>query len=275
MKIMRFADVRGDVHLGFPNDDHTVQLLHGALFDSLSPLDTRALAERMLPPIDPPNIFGIGLNYRAHATEGNRPVPERPLIFGKVTSSLCGPNDPIVLPASAPDEVDFEAELGVVIGRTARNVSRAEALTYVFGYTAVNDVTARDCQRRLDQQWTRAKGFDTFCPVGPCLVTADELDPSDLRVRSWLNDELMQDGHTRDLIFPVDELVSYLSHQFTLLPGTLICTGTPAGVGVARTPPRFLRAGDVVTVEVEGIGRLNSPVIADASAKGPIRQRPE
>jgi 2-keto-4-pentenoate hydratase/2-oxohepta-3-ene-1,7-dioic acid hydratase in catechol pathway len=265
VKIIRFIDTEGGQSLlGAWSGGDTARVMAGDLFDAIRVMDRQARIARLLPPLTPPNILAIGLNYRAHAAEGHRPPPEKPLIFCKLTTSVIGPNDPIVLPRSAPDEVDFEAELGIVIGRIARHVSPERALDYVLGYIALNDVTARDCQRRLDQQWTRAKSFDTFCPLGPCLVTADAIDPANLRVRSWVNDELMQDGHTRDMIFPCAELVSYLSHQFTLLPGTLICTGTPAGVGVARTPPRFLRAGDRVTVEVDGVGKLSNRIVASS-----------
>ena len=153
----------------------------------------------------------------------------------------------------------------VVIGRVARNVSEADALQYVFGYTCANDVSARDCQRN-DKQWSRAKGFDTFCPLGPWIVTADELDPSDLRIVTRVNGETMQDARTSEMIHGPAKLVSYLSQQFTLLPGTVILTGTPAGVGMARTPPRFLREGDEVAVEIEGIGTLINLVVADGRA---------
>jgi 2-keto-4-pentenoate hydratase/2-oxohepta-3-ene-1,7-dioic acid hydratase in catechol pathway len=181
----------------------------------------------------------------------------------KATSSVIGSGEPIRLPPSAPDEVDFEAELAIIIGRTAARVSPEEASRYVLGYTCANDVTARDCQKRLDGQWTRAKGFDTFCPLGPWLVTPDEFDPSDRQVRSFLNDQPMQNGSTRDLVFNCHTLISYLSHQFTLLPGTVICTGTPAGVGFSRQPPVFLRPGDTITVQIEGLGELSNPVLGD------------
>ncbi len=163
-----------------------------------------------------------------------------------------------MLPAAAPDEVDYEAELAVVIGRTARNVGKDEALDYVLGYTCGNDVSARDCQLRHDSQWARGKSFDTFCPLGPVIET--QLDPENVRVCTRLNGELMQDGCTSDMIFSVRELVSYCSQQMTLLPGTVLMTGTPDGVGFARRPPVYLRPGDRVEVEIEGIGVLQNPV---------------
>ena len=262
MKIARFVDARGCERLGEPVADDRARLIEGDLFDRFAVTDSEAAIARLLPPVSPPNIFGIGLNYRDHAAEGGRPVPDHPLIFLKATTALQAPGEPIRLPRSAPDEVDFEAELGIVIGRTARDVPPERALDFVLGYTCANDVTARDCQKRLDQQWARAKGFDTFCPLGPWLVTADSFDPADAVVESHLNGRLMQSGRTAELIFDCPTLVSYLSHQFTLLPGTVICTGTPAGVGFARTPPVFLRPGDLVAVSVGGIGTLSNPVVA-------------
>lgn len=214
-----------------------------------------------LAPVDPPNIIAIGRNYAEHAKEMKGEAPsEEPLIFLKATTSVIGPADAIRLPISAPDEVDYEAELAVVIGRVAKRVSEHDALNHVFGYACANDVSARDCQKRRDKQWARGKSFDSFCPIGPVLVTADDLSPDRLRVQSFLNGSPMQDGNTSDMIFSVAKLIHYLSHQFTLLPGTVILTGTPAGVGSARTPPIFLKAGDVIDVAVEGIGRLSNRV---------------
>lgn len=221
---------------------------------------------RLLAPVPcpPPNVFGIGLNYRCHAAETHRPAPEKPLVFLKASTAVCGPGDPIELPRSAPDEVDYEAELAVVIGRRARGVSESEAEDFVLGYTCANDVSARDCQKRLDGQWARGKSFDTFCPLGPCLVSPCEFDAAIADITSTLNGRRLQEGNTADMVFSSRQLVSYLSHQFTLLPGTVICTGTPAGVGVARTPPVFLRHGDEITVAIAGIGELTNPVMAAA-----------
>jgi 2-keto-4-pentenoate hydratase/2-oxohepta-3-ene-1,7-dioic acid hydratase in catechol pathway len=209
-----------------------------------------------------PTIFAIGRNYRAHVAETGAKLPEAPLVFIKPKTALLSPGEPILLPESAPNEVDFEAELAIVIGRDARRVSPADALDYVGGYTCANDVTARDCQRN-DKQWARAKGFDTFCPMGPYLVTPDELDPDHLAIRSRLNGKIMQDSNTSQMIFPCRELISYLSHQFTLEENTVILTGTPEGVGFARQPPVFLRPGDRIEVEIEGIGTLANNVLAD------------
>jgi 2-keto-4-pentenoate hydratase/2-oxohepta-3-ene-1,7-dioic acid hydratase in catechol pathway len=188
------------------------------------------------------------------------PQAEEPLVFLKATSSVIGPEEDIVLPRSAPGEVDFEAELAVIIGRRCKDVTESEAMGAVLGFTCANDVSARDCQKRRDQQWARGKSFDTFCPLGPMIVTKEELPESGVGVRSILNSHVMQNGHTSNMIFSIPQLVSYLSCQFTLLPGTVILTGTPAGVGSARTPPIFLHAGDEIVVEVDGIGRLGNRV---------------
>ena len=217
--------------------------------------------QRFLPPVEPPNIIALGLNYVEHAREGKWDLPLAPVIFLKATTSLAGHLAPIILPVEAPSEVDYEAELTIVIGKEAKNVPEERALDCVFGYTCGNDVSARDCQMRMDKQWARAKSFDTFAPIGPVIET--ELDPSDLTVQSRLNGKVMQDGRTRDLIFKVPAIVSYLSRQMTLLPQTLIMTGTPPGVGFARRPPVFLKPGDRIEVEIEGIGALINPVAAE------------
>jgi 2-keto-4-pentenoate hydratase/2-oxohepta-3-ene-1,7-dioic acid hydratase in catechol pathway len=213
---------------------------------------------RYLAPVIPPNIIAIGLNYRQHANESSMKLPERPLIFIKATSSLAGDGDTILLPLMAPDSVDYECELTVVIGKKAKNVPVDQALDYVFGYTIGNDVSARDCQLKLDTQWARGKSFDTFCPIGPWIET--ELAIDQLAIRTRLNGQVVQDAHTSDMIFGVRELISYCSRNMTLLPGTIIMTGTPEGVGFARNPPLFLREGDVVEAEVEGIGILRNTV---------------
>jgi 2-keto-4-pentenoate hydratase/2-oxohepta-3-ene-1,7-dioic acid hydratase in catechol pathway len=237
-----------------------------AMRAGLGPLATQPLElERLLAPIDPPNIIAIGRNYRAHAAETGSAVPASPLIFLKPTSSLSHPDAPIILPAEAPREIDFEAELAIVIGRTARRVGEARAFEYVLGFTCANDVSARDCQR-ADKQWSRAKGFDTFCPLGPWLVTPDEIDPDRCAIRSRLNGSVMQAASTDQMIHACRRLVAYVSDQFTLRPGTVILTGTPEGVGMARAPAVFLRPGDVIEIEIEGIGTLRNPVIADAAA---------
>jgi 2-keto-4-pentenoate hydratase/2-oxohepta-3-ene-1,7-dioic acid hydratase in catechol pathway len=208
-----------------------------------------------LPIARPSKIICAGLNYRDHAEEQGLELPERPLLFAKWPNALIGPGESIVLPPLS-SQVDYEAELAVVIGRTARNVTEGAALDHVLGYTCLNDVSARDLQFG-DGQWVRGKSLDTFCPMGPILVTADELtDPQDLAIMCRVNDEVLQDSRTSQMYFSVATIISYLSRSFTLEPGDVIATGTPAGVGAFRDPPRFLRDGERVTVEIEGIGSL-------------------
>jgi 2-keto-4-pentenoate hydratase/2-oxohepta-3-ene-1,7-dioic acid hydratase in catechol pathway len=213
-------------------------------------------------PFDVGKIICAGMNYRDHAEETGLAVPERPVLFAKWPNALIGPGEPIVLP-SLTAEVDYEAELGVVVGRRSRDLEVGEALAAVAGYVCVNDVSARDLQF-ADGQWTRAKSLDTFCPVGPRLVpAADVPDPQALRIRCLVNGQPLQDSTTANMVFGVAELVAYASRGMTLEPGDLIATGTPAGVGFTRKPPIFLRAGDEVTVEIERIGALTNPVVAE------------
>jgi 2-keto-4-pentenoate hydratase/2-oxohepta-3-ene-1,7-dioic acid hydratase in catechol pathway len=214
-------------------------------------------------PIERPwKIVCVGLNYRDHAEEQGVELPKAPLLFAKWPNTLIGPGEPIVLPAEA-QEVDYEAELGVVIGTTAKHVSEAQALAHVRGYIPLNDVSARDLQF-ADKQWTRGKSPDTFCPVGPRLVPAEEVgDPQSLAIRCVLNGETMQDSSTAQMIFSVAEIIAYVSRVITLEPGDLIATGTPAGVGVFRDPKVLLKDGDEVTVEIEGLGALTNPVKGD------------
>lgn len=249
-------------------DGDAVRPIRGAVIDVVRgaaveptgeelPLDGLELAA----PLRPGKLIGIGLNYRDHAAETGKAVPATPLLFAKLPTSVTGPAGPVVLPGYS-SEPDFEGELAVVIGRAARGVSRGRALDHVFGYAVMNDVSARDRQRE-EPQWVRAKGADTFAPWGPWITTADEVpDPQALRVRTWVSGELMQDGTTADMVFSVAELIEFISGSFTLEPGDVISTGTPAGVGVARTPPRFLRPGDRVRIEIDGLGAIEHPVVA-------------
>ncbi|MCG3198943.1 MAG: putative protein YisK [bacterium] len=265
MKIVRFMTKAGKPMYGVWEDEVGVRVIAGDLFGVWAISETRIPLEevtRILHPVDPPNIIAIGLNYRGHAAEGGAPIPDHPVVFLKATTSISGRDRPIILPKPAPNEVDYEAELALIIGKTAFEVSEDKALEYVLGYTAANDVSARDCQMKLDKQWARGKSFDSFCPIGPYIQT--EGDPDNARVVSRLNGQVMQDSNTNDLIFSCRYLVSYLSRQFTLLPGTLILTGTPSGVGVHRNPPVFLKDGDIIEVEVEGVGVLSNPVFSAA-----------
>ncbi|MCY3778672.1 MAG: fumarylacetoacetate hydrolase family protein [Chloroflexi bacterium] len=220
-------------------------------FDALADVD-------VLPPLIPGKILAIGRNYAEHARELNNEVPTEPLVFAVMPSAVIGAGDVIEWEADLTAQVDWEGELAVIIGVTARKVSEAEALDYVFGFTIANDVSARDLQTR-DKQWTRAKGLDTFCPLGPVVLTRDEVpDPQNLRIVTMVDGVEKQNGSTADMIFSVRFLVAHLSRAFTLNPGDVILTGTPSGVGKAMDPPEFLGEGSVVSVAIEGIGKLTN-----------------
>jgi 2-keto-4-pentenoate hydratase/2-oxohepta-3-ene-1,7-dioic acid hydratase in catechol pathway len=235
-------------------DGGTYRAVEGDLFGHFAAAREVAAPTAVLAPVMPSKIVCIGLNYKDHAAEQGKPLPAEPLIFLKPSSAIVDPGEPIVLP---PDvgRVDYESELAVVIGRKATRVSEATALDHVFGLTCMNDVTARELQKK-DGRYTRAKGFDTFAPLGPCIATG--LAPDDLEVAGLLNGAVRQQSRTRELIFPVAHLIAYISRIMTLLPGDIVSTGTPAGIGP-------LAAGDEIVVRVEGIGELRSPVVASAS----------
>jgi 2-keto-4-pentenoate hydratase/2-oxohepta-3-ene-1,7-dioic acid hydratase in catechol pathway len=231
---------------------------------------------RLQAPIPRParNVLCVGKNYYEHAAELNRvgfegnpvttgsDVPTAPIIFTKPPESVIGPGAPIRYPTGVSDSLDYEAELAVIIGRGGRGISRTAASSHVWGYTIVNDVTARDWQVR-HKQWFLGKSFDTFCPMGPWIATADEIDLANTSVRCWVNDELRQDATTRDLIFDVPALIETISAGITLYPGDIIATGTPAGVGIGFTPPKYLKPGDTVRIAIAGIGTLTNPIVAD------------
>jgi 2-keto-4-pentenoate hydratase/2-oxohepta-3-ene-1,7-dioic acid hydratase in catechol pathway len=212
----------------------------------------------LLSPLTPSNILCVGLNYRNHAEEGGYAYPEKPLLFMKPTTAVCGPGDPIVLPSHNPDRIDYEVELALVIGKVAKYVPEARVHEVILGVTVANDVSNRAAQR-FDGQWIRAKSYDTFCPLGPAIVT--DLDRDRLQISCRLDGKTMQSSNTSDMIFSTRQLVSYLSECMTLLPGTVILTGTPEGVGFARKPPVFLAEGQTVECEIEGIGVLSNPVV--------------
>ncbi len=267
MKILRYQDSKGSVHLGKLHADGKTTRLEGDLF--AGPVDTGVAADvgKLLAPLEPRDIICIGLNYRKHAAEGNNPIPQFPVVFMKNSGTLQNPEDPIVLPRKLRSEsVDYECELAVVIGKTCHNVSKADALKYVLGYTCANDVSARDWQQKYGgSQWCRGKTFATFCPLGPYLVTADEIpNPNSLGIRTILNGQTMQDWNTNDMIFDVPTLIEFLSGSTRLATGTVILTGTPHGVGAARKPPVFLQGGDRVTIEIDGIGALKNPVVEES-----------
>jgi len=244
-------------------EPETYRLIQGSIFDGITPTHETVprTGAALLAPVTPPQVIAIGLNYRRHAAESNMSIPEAPVVFVKTCNTVIGPDAPIVLPAMAPDEVDYEAELVIVIGRRAKRVSEAEALEYILGYTCGNDVSARDCQLKHDVQWARGKCFDTFAPIGPWIAT--ELDGDHLDIRLTLNGEEMQHSNTSDMVFGCRQLVSYLSRCMTLLPGSIIMSGTPSGVGMGRTPPVWLKPNDIVAVEIEGIGTLSNTVTTE------------
>ena len=218
----------------------------------------------------PPKFLAVGLNYADHVAEGGLETPQHPTIFNKQSTCVTGPFDPIHVP-QASHVLDYEGELGFVIGQRCRHVSRDDATDVIAGYLVVNDVTVRDWQLRTPT-WTMGKSFDTHGPIGPWIVTADELrDPHQLRLRTWVNGELRQDSNTKELIFDCFALVEHFSTAFTLEPGDIVATGTPAGVGILRKPPQLLAAGDVVRVEIEGIGELENPVIDEPAETAVVR----
>jgi 2-keto-4-pentenoate hydratase/2-oxohepta-3-ene-1,7-dioic acid hydratase in catechol pathway len=219
-------------------------------------------------PLDPRSIICVGLNYRLHAQESGLPVPDQPALFTKLVSSVLAPGGRIIKPA-ATQKLDYEVELGVVIGRETRGVLVEEALAHVAGYVTVNDVSARDLQKGDGFGWVRGKSADTFCPIGPFVLTADEVpDPQALRLTTTVNDEIRQDSTTADMIFSVAEVISFISQVVTLHPGDLIATGTPSGVADGMSPPRYLQHGDRVAVEIERLGRLENVVVSEESSRG-------
>ncbi|MDQ8195387.1 fumarylacetoacetate hydrolase family protein [Coraliomargarita sp. SDUM461004] len=267
MNIVRVQTRDGLICYGCEVGDEVFRL-QGDLYGSFSEGAELLQPVRRLAPVVPSAIYAIGLNYREHAVEMKAKLPEYPVVFMKSTSSVLDPDCPIILPRHLhSDKVDYECELAVVIGRTCKNVAAENALDYVLGYTCANDVSARDWQKDYGGgQWVKGKSFDTFCPLGPVLVTADRIpNPQILPIRTILNGAIRQESYTGDMIFSVAELIAFLSGSTTLLPGTVILTGTPPGVGVAADPQCFLKPGDDVAIEISGIGTLRNPVVAEVS----------
>jgi 2-keto-4-pentenoate hydratase/2-oxohepta-3-ene-1,7-dioic acid hydratase in catechol pathway len=264
MRIIRFVSTEGDIHFGMPDpgDSDYARIIEGNIFDRYDVTGKRIRIGKLLPPVEAPNILALGLNYRSHADETNISYPDIPIVFLKSTNSLIGIGSPILLPKAGPDQVDYEAELAVVIGRQVKNIAPDKAMDAILGYTCGNDISARDWQfHKQKQQWARGKSFDTFCPLGPCLVTREDIpDPGNLRIMTILNGEVLQDSNTANMIFDVPAIVSHLSRSMTLNPGTVILTGTPEGVGFTRQPPVFLKDGDTITIRIEKIGELINPV---------------
>ncbi len=274
MKLVSYSMNGGDARVGLVKDGEVRRLAgqdttmidlieEGAEKQSFGEESFTLKDVKLHPPISRPSkIIGIGLNYEDHAAETGADIPEKPIVFAKYPNTIIGPGTPILIPRIT-ERADYEAELAVVIGKRARQIEAEDALDYVFGYMNANDVSSRDLQFSEGGQWTRSKSLDTFAPIGPYLVTKDEIeDPQNLSVECTLNGEVMQEGNTEKMIFSVAEIVAFLSTGMTLGPGDIILTGTPPGVGVARDPQVFLKDGDEVTVEIEGLGTLTNPVEA-------------
>jgi 2-keto-4-pentenoate hydratase/2-oxohepta-3-ene-1,7-dioic acid hydratase in catechol pathway len=281
MKLLRYGPP-GQEKPGLLDRDGTIRDLSGMVRD----IDAEALAPASLdrlrrvdpaslppmpgnPRLGPcvarvPKIVAIGLNYRAHAAETGAAIPKEPIFFMKATSAICGPNDDVIIPKGS-QKTDWEVELGIVIGSTARYVAVADASKHIAGYCVVNDVSEREFQIERGGQWTKGKSADTFCPIGPWVVTADEVpDPGKLGLWTEVNGKRVQNSNTSDLIFGIDHIVSYVSHFMTLFPGDIIPTGTPSGVGLGMKPPQFLKAGDRIRLSVEGLGEQNQRLVAFA-----------
>ncbi len=270
MKIIRFQDEQNNIRFGARQEDGSTLRLQGSLFDGFELTSDRAEVRKLLAPIVPSSILCVGLNYHHHARECGMELPEFPVLFMKAINAVQNPDGPILIPTHlASQEVDYECELAVIIGKTCKNISRKNALDYVLGYTCANDVSARDWQiQKGGSQWCRGKTFDTFAPLGPCIVTRDELsNPNELQIMTVLNGEVVQDWNTKDMIFDVPALIEFLSGSTTLLPGTVIMTGTPHGVGMGQNPPRWLKPGDTVTIDIEQIGSLTNPVMNEKEGR--------
>ena len=266
----QIAAIIGDeiVNLSTPHQDMPEFLASGVEIDTLLTDDVHPLAEaKLLPPVGaPPAILAVGLNYRAHAEEGGREVPSTPVIFTKHHNCVIGPGDGIHIPRAAPDKVDYEGELAIVIGKRCRHVPKERAHEIIAGYTVMNDVSVRDWQR-ASPTMLMGKSWDTHGPIGPWMATSDQIDPHNLQLTTRVNDEIRQNSRTDDLIFDCFDIVEHLSTAFTLEAGTVIATGTPAGVGLYWDPPKMLKAGDEVSITIEGIGTLTNPVIAEPETR--------
>ena len=266
----QIAAIIGDeiVNLSTPHQDMPELLASGVKIDTLLTDDVRPLAEaKLLPPVGaPPAILAVGLNYRAHAEEGGREVPSTPVIFTKHHNCVIGPGDGIHIPRAAPDKVDYEGELAIVIGKRCRHVPKDRAHEVIAGYTVMNDVSVRDWQR-ASPTMLMGKSWDTHGPIGPWMATSDQIDPHNLQLTTRVNDEIRQNSRTDDLIFDCFDIVEHLSTAFTLEAGTVIATGTPAGVGLYWDPPKMLKVGDEVSITIEGIGTLTNPVIAEPETR--------
>jgi 2-keto-4-pentenoate hydratase/2-oxohepta-3-ene-1,7-dioic acid hydratase in catechol pathway len=263
MRIIRYLSSGGSIQYAAQQADGSALVIEGDLFGEFRVTQQQADVAQLLAPVEPRAIMCVGLNYRKHAEEFGQKIPEHPVLFMKSPGAVQHPGVAIELPTQLrSDSVDYECELAVVIGRKAKNVPAEQALEYVLGYTAANDVSARDWQKNAGGgQWCRGKTFDTFCPLGPVLVTGDELgNPNQLDIKTVLNGVTVQEANTSDMIFSVAKIIEFMSASTTLLPGTVILTGTPHGIGMAHKPPLWLKEGDTVMIEIEKIGQLINPV---------------
>lgn len=271
MKIIRFLSTEKKILYGSYDqaEPGRAKLIAGNIYGDYKITDTEAQVARFLAPVVPPNILALGINYKKHGDETGLSYPQQPILFIKAATSAVGHDFPIILPAAGPDCVDYEAELAVIMGKKAKNIKPSEVTDHILGYTCANDVSARDWQiDKQKKQWARGKSFDTFCPLGPWIVTKDEIaDPDNLIIKAVLNGKIVQESKTDQMIFSIREIVSNLSTSLTLLPGTVILTGTPDGVGFTRQPPLFLREGDTISVEIEKIGTLTNKVIPEEKAR--------
>lgn len=264
MQILRFISDDKAVYTGYDYDGKTAKVLKGDVFSECCVTDIKKCVKNFLPPIDPVAIYCVGLNYRLHAKETGLDLPVYPVLFMKNPGAAIGHEDIIQIPAACTQgpEVDYEAELAVVIKKRTKNIPPERALDHVLGYTCANDISARRWQMHGGGgQWIKGKSFDTFCPFGPWIVTPEGIDnPDDLEIQCILNGRTMQKSNTNDMIFSVSQIISYISESTTLMPGTLILTGTPGGVGFTKDPPVFLRPGDMLETRIEGIGTLKNRV---------------
>lgn len=262
MRIIRFSDHDGNEWTGCDIKNDAASIIKGDLFGNFAMTDRRVEIKTILAPFNPVAILCIGLNYKMHAEETGMALPEHPVLFMKNPAAVTGPYSDIEIPESCLDplQVDYEVELGVVIGRSGKNIRKEDALDHVLGYTCANDISARRWQKHSGGgQWVRGKSFDTFCPLGPYIITKEEIkDPQNLNLECRLNGQVMQHGSTSDMIFPVAELIEKLSESMTLLAGTVILTGTPSGVGFTRTPPVFLKPGDILESVISGVGEMKN-----------------
>ncbi len=264
MKFVRFINRNREILYGqlISLEERIAYIIRGDIFNGYEVINQIEYIVKFLPPVVPVMVIGLGLNYRKHAEETNVRCPEIPVMFLKGINSVIGHEDYIILPRIGPECVDYEAELAVVIAKDAKDINEKDAMNYVLGYTCANDISARDWQiEKQKKQWARGKSFDTFCPLGPCLVTKDEIiNPNDLNIRLTINDIEYQNSSTSDMIFDIPTIISNLSQSMTLLKSSVILTGTPHGVGFVKNPPVFLKEGDKVSIFIESIGILTNTV---------------